>query len=83
MEKNEKRVSSRHGVGRGEGGEGGGTQFGHGRSRMTIDHRTPAMPGRSTSNFHRPGRHRAHPAHNAARCSGSRMKGELRGGLNR
>ena len=28
----------------------------HGRSRMTIDPRIPAMPGRSTSGFHRPGR---------------------------
>ena len=30
----------------------------HGRSRMTIDPRIPTMPGRSTSGFHRPGRHR-------------------------
>ena len=29
----------------------------HGRSRMTIDPRIPAMPGRSMSGFHRPGRH--------------------------
>ena len=29
----------------------------HGRSRMTIDPRIPAMPGRSTPSFHRPGRH--------------------------
>ena len=29
----------------------------HGRSRMTIDLRTPAMPGRGMSGFHRPGRH--------------------------
>ena len=30
----------------------------HGRRRMTIDPRIPTMPGRSTSGFHRPGRHR-------------------------
>ena len=30
----------------------------HGRSRMTIDPRIPAMLGRSTSGFHRPGRYR-------------------------
>ena len=28
--------------------EGGGTQFEHGRSRMTIDPSIPTMPGRST-----------------------------------
>ena len=39
--------------GGGEGG-GGGTQFVHGRSRMTIDPRIPTMPGRSTSGFHQP-----------------------------
>ena len=30
----------------------------NGRSLMTIDPRIPTMPGRSTSGFHRPGRHR-------------------------
>ena len=49
----------------------------HGRSRMTIDPRIPTMPGRSTSGFHRPGRHRLHQARSAVRCSASRMKGEL------
>ena len=34
------------------GGGEGGTQFVHGRSRMTIDPRIPTMPGRSTSDFH-------------------------------
>ena len=29
--------------------------FMHGRSRMTIHLRTPTMPGRSMSGFHRPG----------------------------
>ena len=32
-------------------GGGGGIQFVRGRSRMTIDPRIPAMPGRSTSDF--------------------------------
>ena len=41
---------------------GGGTQIMHGRSRMTIDPRIPAMPGRSTSGFHQPGRHCLHQA---------------------
>ena len=37
---------------------GGCTHVMHGRSRMTIDLRSPAMPERSsTSTFHRPGRH--------------------------
>ena len=36
---------------------GGCTHAMHGRSRMTIDPRTPTMPGRNTSGFHRPGRH--------------------------
>ena len=34
-----------------EKGGGGGTQFVHGRYRMTIDPRIPSMPGRSTSGF--------------------------------
>ena len=36
---------------------GGGvvTHAMHGRSRMSIDHRTSTMPGRSTSGFHLPG----------------------------
>ena len=38
----------------------GGTQFVHGRSRMTIDPRISTMPGRSTSGFHQPGRHCLH-----------------------
>ena len=33
------------------GGKGGGTQFVHNRSRMTIDPRIPTMPGRSTPGF--------------------------------
>ena len=33
------------------GGRGGGSQFVHGRGRMTIDPRTPTMPGRSMSGF--------------------------------
>ena len=36
---------------------GGGTQFLHGRSHMTMDPRVPTVPGRSTSGFHQSGRH--------------------------
>ena len=60
----------------------------HGHSRMTIDPRMPTIPGRTTSGFHRPGRHCEHPVRSAVRCSASRMKGKLyptqdhlRGGL--
>ena len=56
---------------------GGCTHVMHGRSRMTVDTRIPAMPGRSTSGFHRPGRHRLHPARSAVRCRASRMKGDM------
>ena len=49
----------------------------HGRSRMTIDPRTPTMPGRSMSGFHRPGRHCMHRAQSAVGRWASRMKGEL------
>ena len=52
-----------------------GTQFVHGRSRMTIGPRFPTMPGRSTSGFHQPGRHCLHQARSAVRCSASRMNG--------
>ena len=52
----------------------GCTHVMHGRSRMTIDPRIPTMPGRSTSGFHRPGRHCLHQARNAVRCWASRMK---------
>ena len=38
----------------------------HVRSRMTIDHRFRTMPGRSTSDFHRPGRHCLHQARSRA-----------------
>ena len=51
--------------------------FTQGRSRVTIDPRIPAMPGRSTSGVHRPGRHCLHQARSAVRCWGSRIKGEL------
>ena len=57
------------------GGGAGGTQLVHGRGRMTIDPCIPTMPGRSTSGFHRPGRHYLHQARSAVRCSASRMKG--------
>ena len=39
-------------------GEGGVLIIMHGRSRMTVDPRIPAMPGRSMTGFHRPGQHR-------------------------
>ena len=55
----------------------------HGHSRTTMDPRISAMPGRSTSGFHRPGRHRLHQARSAVRCSGSRMKGELHPAMSR
>ena len=56
---------------------GGCTHFMHSRSRVSIDRRVPAMPGRRTPGFHRPGRHRVHETRSAVRCSTSRMKGEL------
>ena len=34
----------------------------HGRSCPTIDPRIPTVPGRSTSGFHRPGRHLLAPS---------------------
>ena len=66
-----------------ERGEGGRTQFVHGRSRMTIDPRIPTMPGRSMSGFHQLGRHYLHQARCDVRCSASRMKGELHPSKNR
>ena len=48
----------------------------HGRSRATINLGIPTKAGRSTSGFHRPGRHCLHRARSAVRCSASRMKGE-------
>ena len=62
---------------------GGGTQFVHGRSRVTLDPRIPTMPGRSTSGLHQPGRHCLHQARSAMRCSTSRTKGELHLSKNR
>ena len=44
------------------GGGRGCTQYVHGRSGMTIDPRIPTIPGRSTSRFHRPGRHLLAPS---------------------
>ena len=56
-------------IGRGRlgGGGEGGTQFVHGRSRMTMDPRIPTLLGRSTSGFHQPGRHCLHQARSAGR----------------
>ena len=51
--------------------------FMHGRSRMTIDPRNPAVPGLSMSGFHRPGRHCLPLARSAVKCPVSRTKGEL------
>ena len=62
---------------------GGCTQCVHGRSRMTIDPRIPTMAGRSTSDFHQPGRHCLQQARSAVRCSASRMKSELHPSKNR
>ena len=71
--------STSHMKQRGMLGSGGGDTHGmHGRSRITIDPRTPTMPGRGAGRvFHRPGRHCSHQARSAVRCSASRMKGEL------
>ena len=66
-----------------QGRGGGGTQFVHGRSRMTVYPRIPTMPGRSTSGYHQPGRRFLHQARDAVRCSASRMKGELHPSKNR
>ena len=49
----------------GSAGRGGGrgcvyTHFMRSCSRMTIDRRSPVIPGRSTPGFRRPGRHRVH-----------------------
>ena len=41
--------------------------FMHNRSNMTIDPRILTMPGRSTSGYHRPGRHRVHQRGGAGR----------------
>ena len=48
----------------------------HTRSLRIIDPRTRTMPGRSTLSFHRPGRHSAHQARSAVRCSESGVKDE-------
>ena len=45
----------------------GCTHVMQGRSRMTIDPGMATIPGRSTSSFHRPGRHCLHQARSAAR----------------
>ena len=71
------------------GARGGVPDIIHGSSRMTIDPRIPAVPGRSTSGNHRPGRHCLHQAlRSTVACWASRMKGglhpttnRLRGGL--
>ena len=46
--------------------------FQHSRSiiddHMTIDPRIPTMPGRRTSDIHRPGRHRVHREEVVARA---------------
>ena len=49
----------------------------HSRSAKGIDPHIPAMPGRSTSGFQRPGRHCVHQARHTVRCSTSHMKGGL------
>ena len=70
----------REGGGEREGGrEGGGTHFTHSRSK-TIAPRIPTMRGRSTSDFHGPGRHRVHQARSVVTRSASRIKDELGGG---
>ena len=58
-------------------GGGRGAHVMHGRSRVTVDPHIPTMPGRSTSDFHRAGRHCSRQARSAVRCWASRMQGEL------
>ena len=50
---------------------------------ITIDPRIPTVPGRSTSGFHRPGRHCWHQARSPVRRLASRTKGELHPTKNR
>ena len=49
----------------------------HNRSLRTVDPRILTAPGRSTSGFRRPGKHRVHQARSVVKCSASRMTGEL------
>ena len=49
-------------------------------SLKTVDPRTLTRSGRSTSGFHRPGRHRAHQARSVVKFSGSCTKGVTVGG---
>ena len=56
------------------GGVGSAVITMNGSGQMTIDPRIPTMPGRSTSDFHGPGRHRWHQARSTVRCSASRTK---------
>ena len=65
------------------GGRGGVLIIMHGRSRMIVDLRIHTTSGRSTSGFHRPGRHREHQARSVVRCSASCIKGELHPARNR
>ena len=60
------------------GGGGRCTRLMHNRSVGTVDPRILTVPGRSTSGFHQPGRHRVHQARSAVRCSASRVEGDLR-----
>ena len=69
-------------LGKVAGGSGGRTQFMHSRSLRTIDPLIPTMLGRSTSGFHRPGRHRVHYAGSAVRCLANRLKHELHSAKN-
>ena len=61
-------------------GGGGGrvyTHVMHGRSRMVMDPRIPAMPGRGTSGLPRISRHCLHQARSTVRGQASCMKGDL------
>ena len=66
------------GAGGGNHCQRGRTHFMHGRSRTTIDPRTPTMLRRSTWGFHRPGKHDVHQPQSAVKCSASRMEGDCR-----
>ena len=58
-----------------QGGWGGVLDIMHGRSRMITDPRIPTLPGRSTSSFHRPGRHCLYHTRKGREVSGESHEG--------
>ena len=49
----------------------------HDRTRVAVDPRIPTMPGRSSSLFHRPGRHCLHQARGGGNSSAMRIKDDV------